>query len=55
MNAFGNRIADGMMQGYRLYQHSSSKREEVTQERPGPATWKIWKKILDKAFMHRKW
>ena len=39
MTAQGDRIADGIMQGYRLYQHSSSKREEITQDRPSAATW----------------
>ena len=43
MTAQDDRIADCIMQGYRMYQHSSSKREEITQDRPRLATWRIWK------------
>ena len=48
MTAFGDQVADGIMQGYRMYQHCSSKREEITQDRPSSSTLKVQKKFLIK-------
>lgn len=41
MTALGDTLTEGNMKGYRMYQQSSSKREEVVQERPNERTWAI--------------
>ena len=48
MTAFGDQLADGTWEGYRMYQHSSSKKEEISQDRPSSSTWKVWNKFLIK-------
>ena len=46
MTVFGNTVMKGITQGYRIYQQSSSKREEVVQERLNERTWDLSRKFL---------
>ena len=54
MTAYGDTVTKGIIQGYRIYQQSSSKREEVVQERPNVRTWAIWRKFLLKHICNKQ-
>ena len=48
MTAVGDTVMKGIVKGYRMHQQSSSKREEIVQERPNERTWAVWRKFLFK-------
>ena len=54
MTAYGDTVMKEITQGYRMYQQSSSKREEVVQERPNERTWAIWRKFLLKHICNKQ-
>ena len=54
-NADGSEVLRTVKDGIRSIRQSSSRNEEVVQERPGPATWGIWQKFLRKHICTPRW